>query len=69
MNQSLKGLDSSQMTPWDLQMRIIQVWKETCYLDYYQIWQSNRQVLSELSTWVEKQIILDPEDMETIDQE
>ena len=28
----------------------------------------NRQVLSELSTWVEKQIILDLEDKETIGQ-
>ena len=49
-------------------MKNIQVKKEMHYLDYYQIWQSNRQVLSELMTWVEKQIILDPEDKEIIGQ-
>ena len=45
-----------------------QLWKETHYSDCYQIWQLNRQVFFELLTWVEKWIILDLEDVETMGQ-
>ena len=66
--QNLKELNSSQKMPWDLQMENTQLWKEMQCLDCYWIWQLNRQVLFELLTWVEKWIILDFEDMETIGQ-
>ena len=36
IDRSLKEINLSQKIPWDLQMKNIQIWKETHYSGYYQ---------------------------------